>query len=139
MTWPSSTARSTPTRSGSCTASRVAWRRCTASRPPALCLRRGTEMTDTLASSSSSRPTDLALIDADVHVEVPKADVLFPCLAEHWIEHIRQTRFKGPTDTAYPPKAPSTGPAITDLAALRAGLLDAAGPELGILNCAYAI
>ena len=38
----------------------------------------------------------------------PRSNVLFPYLAEHWIEHIQQSLFKGPTDTAYPPQAPTT-------------------------------
>jgi len=105
-------------------------------------------MTDTRATSISSVLSDRALIDSDVHVEIPKVDTLFPYLPEHWIEHIRQSRFKGPTDTAYPPRAPTTarpgaqpdnGPAGSDLALLRAQALDAAGVELAILNCAYAI
>jgi hypothetical protein len=82
------------------------------------------------------------------HVEVAKVDVLFPYLPEHWVEHIQQSRFKGPTDTAYPPKAPTTaiadarvgdGPAGTNLDVLRAQALDGAGVELALLNCAYAI
>jgi uncharacterized protein len=105
-------------------------------------------MTETLAASPVGRATGRALIDADVHVEPPKVDVLFPYLAEHWIEHIQQSRFKGPTDTAYPPQAPTTarpsarpatGPAGSDLGLLRAQALDEPGVELAILNCAYAI
>ncbi|MGH2461707.1 MAG: amidohydrolase family protein, partial [Chloroflexota bacterium] len=105
-------------------------------------------MTDTLPASPSKGATRLALIDCDVHVEVPKADALFPYLPDHWIEHIKQSRFKGPTDTAYPPRAPTTarpgsrpsdGPAGSDLALLRAQALDSPGVELAIVNCAYAI
>lgn len=105
-------------------------------------------MTDAQVAGISATPTDHALIDCDVHIEVPKADVLFPYLAEHWIEHIQQSRFKGPTDTAYPPKAPTTarpearppnGPAGSDLGLLRAQALDAPGVQLAIANCAYAI
>jgi predicted TIM-barrel fold metal-dependent hydrolase len=105
-------------------------------------------MTETLANSAVERATGRALIDADVHAEPPRVDVFFPYLAEHWIEHIQQSRFKGPTDTAYPPKAPTTarpgarpadGPAGSDLGLLRAQALDEPGAELAILNCAYAI
>jgi predicted TIM-barrel fold metal-dependent hydrolase len=105
-------------------------------------------MTDTRARATNSNPNRLALIDADVHVEVDKADVLFPYLPEHWVEHIQKSRFKGPTDTAYPPKAPTTArpdsrpgdrPASTSLDFLRAQALDASGVELALLNCAYAI
>jgi predicted TIM-barrel fold metal-dependent hydrolase len=88
------------------------------------------------------------LIDADVHVEVASVEVLFPYLPEHWVEHIQKSRFKGPTDTAYPPKAPTTArpdarsgdrPAGTSLDLLRAQALDTDGVELAMLNCAYAI
>lgn len=105
-------------------------------------------MTDTLPAPASSTPTELALIDCDIHVEVPQADVLFPYLAEHWIEHIQQSRFKGPTDTAYPPRAPTTarpdsrpegGPAGSDRDRLCRQALDVPGVEVAILNCAYAI
>jgi predicted TIM-barrel fold metal-dependent hydrolase len=87
-------------------------------------------------------------VDCDLHVEVLKADTLFPYLPEHWVEHVQQSRFKGPTDTAYPPKAPSTTrpdalidgmPASASLEHLRTRALDATGAELAILNCAYAI
>lgn len=105
-------------------------------------------MTETPSAGTATIPTESALVDCDVHVEVPKADVLFAHLPEHWVEHIQLSRFKGPTDTAYPPKAPTTarpgsrpdaGPAGSDLGLLRAQALDATGAELAILNCAYAI
>src|SRR5439155_7075172 len=76
------------------------------------------------------------------------ADVLFPYLPEHWVEHIQLSRFKGPTDTAYPPQAPSSvrpdvptgsGSPVSDLAILRSEVLDRPGIERAILNCAYAI
>src|SRR5690242_6671080 len=105
-------------------------------------------MTDTQVADASTVPTDLQLVDCDVHVEVARADVLFPFLPEHWVEHIQQSRFKGPTYTAYPPKAPTTarpgsrpsdGPAGSDYSLLRSQALDAPGVGLAILNCAYAI
>jgi predicted TIM-barrel fold metal-dependent hydrolase len=88
-----------------------------------------------------------ALVDSDVHAEVANAEVLFPYLPEHWVEHIRLSRFKGPTDTAYPPRAPTTARpgtrppnsvAGSDVARVQEGL-DEAGADLAILNCAYAI
>jgi predicted TIM-barrel fold metal-dependent hydrolase len=105
-------------------------------------------MTDTMARATNTNPSRLVLVDSDVHVEVASADVLFPYLPEHWVEHIQKSRFKGPTDTAYPPKAPTTArpdarpgdrPASTSLDFLRAQALDASGVELALLNCAYAI
>jgi predicted TIM-barrel fold metal-dependent hydrolase len=90
------------------------------------------------------------LIDADVHVEVPRVEALFPYLPEHWVEHIQQSRFKGPTegDSAYPPRAPvaarpgaspANGVAGSDLALLRERVLDAAETHAAVLNCSYAI
>lgn len=105
-------------------------------------------MTDTRTAQSTTTPSGFSLIDCDVHVEVARAEALFPYLPEHWIEHIQLSRFKGPTDSVYPPKAPATarpgskpegGPAGSDFGLLRAQALDAAGVEHAILNCAYAI
>jgi predicted TIM-barrel fold metal-dependent hydrolase len=107
-------------------------------------------VTETIAVGATGQPTGRALIDADVHVEVPKADVLFPHLAEHWVEHMQQSRFKGPTDgdSPYPPRSPvfarpgskpESGPAGSDLGLLRAQALDEPGVERAILNCTYAI
>ena len=105
-----------------------------------------------MSVAESGRPVDrsveLALVDCDVHVDVANADVLFPYLPEHWVEHIQLSRFKGPTDTAYPPQAPSSvrpdvptgsGSPVSDLAILRSEVLDRPGIERAILNCAYAI
>jgi hypothetical protein len=107
-------------------------------------------MTETLARGASGQGTARALIDADLHIEVPRVQALFPYLPEHWIEHVNQSRFKGPTDGdgPYPPKspvaarpgsAPEKGPAGSDLALLRTQALDGPGVELAIANCSYAI
>src|SRR5579884_1680254 len=107
-------------------------------------------MGETLAAPSANRPTGLALIDADVHVEVPRVQALFPYLAEHWIEHVTNSRFKGPTDndSPYPPRSPvaarpgsrrEKGPAGSDFGLLTQQALDEPGVELAILNCSYAI
>jgi len=40
------------------------------------------------------------MIDCDLHNEVPNIRALFPYFAPHWIEHIENTLFKGPSDTA---------------------------------------
>lgn len=107
-------------------------------------------MTDTLPAEASGRATARTLIDADIHVEVPTVEALFPFLDEHWIEHIQQSRFKGPVDgdSPYPPKSPvaarpgsrpAKGPPGSDLALLRTQALDDQGVELAIVNCAYAI
>ena len=59
------------------------------------------------AGIAATRP---ALIDSDVHCEVPKVDALFPYLSGHWIEHIQQTLFKGPVDSYYPSKTAAAAP-----------------------------
>jgi uncharacterized protein len=83
------------------------------------------------------------MIDCDLHNEVPDVTVLFPYLAPHWVEHIQNTRFKGPVDTYYPPHAQAAArpTAGTNLEQLRSQILDAPGVRLeqGILNCLYAI
>ncbi len=89
------------------------------------------------------------MIDCDIHNAVPNLDALFPYLPVYWREYVSQSGFKGPTDTAYPPKAatsarpdycpPSGAPPGSDFALLRTQALDAPGAEFGILNCAYAI
>jgi predicted TIM-barrel fold metal-dependent hydrolase len=88
-------------------------------------------------------------IDCDVHVDVPDAETLFPYLPPYWVEHVRQTVFKGPVDYPYPKNAPITArpgskPADAKapgaaLATLQGQLLDATGVEVAILQCSYGI
>jgi predicted TIM-barrel fold metal-dependent hydrolase len=87
-------------------------------------------------------------VDADLHVNVPNAQALFPYLPVYWQEHINQTLFKGPVETPYPKNAPVTarpgsvpanGVAGSDLGLLREQVLDPLGVEVGILSCTYAI
>ncbi|CAA9237436.1 MAG: amidohydrolase 2 [uncultured Chloroflexi bacterium] len=109
-------------------------------------------MTTTTAPSLAASTTTQApptLIDCDIHNVVPNTTALFPYLSEHWREHITNTLFKGPTDTAYPRKAPTTactgsvppggGPAGSSLEHLRAQLLDPLHVALGILCCTYEV
>ena len=56
-------------------------------------------MIEAQAAGTGAAATRPALIDADVHCDVPKVDALFPYLPDHWIEHIQQTLFKGPVDS----------------------------------------
>lgn len=88
------------------------------------------------------------MIDCDVHDEVPGIEALFPYLSPHWLEYCRQSAFRGPGDTAYPPHAPTTvGPlwrdrtprAGTSVEAMREQLLEPLGVDLAILNCTYAV
>jgi uncharacterized protein len=87
--------------------------------------------------------TPMAVIDADIHAEVPSYQALFPYLAEHWREYIRTSAFKGPVDTAYPSGAPTTlkegGRKPTSLDIIQQDVLDKDDVEIGILNCAYGV
>lgn len=105
-------------------------------------------MVETLNVGPSTASTKPSLIDCDVHVEVPGVESLFPYLPAHWVEHLRQSVFKGPTDSYYPKNAPVTARpgskpenrtpgASLDL--LREQVLDRLGVEYAILNCTYAI
>jgi uncharacterized protein len=71
------------------------------------------------------------MIDCDVHVQPPSVEALFPYLPKHWVEHIKQSAFKGPTDRYYP-KNVVAGATLEELAAR-------SQPERLILNCTYAI
>lgn len=98
---------------------------------------------DTIASGGAVEP-----IDCDLHNVVPRIDVLFPYMTEHWVEYCRESAFRGPSDTAYPRGAPtSVGPLWRDCAqpagstasSMREQLLDPLGLERGILNCTYGV
>ncbi len=102
-------------------------------------------MNATLASPRGGLPAGVGVIDADVHAHVPSIDALAPWLDSHWREVAVTTQFRGPTDTAYPPSAP-TQPAprprgrpwrrgtVDDL---RARVLDPWDVEAAILHCSY--
>src|ERR1700674_552469 len=89
------------------------------------------------------------VIDCDIHNAVPSVEALFPYLSEHWREYIRTSAFKGPVDTAYPPRAPTTvapgvsvvegKPAASSLELVQNDVLDPWNVEIVILNCAYAV
>jgi len=89
------------------------------------------------------------VIDCDLHNVVPSTEALFPYLSAHWREHITNTLFKGPVDSAHPRNAPTTArpgslpedgrPAGSDLELLRRQVLDPLGVEIGLLCCAYAV
>ncbi len=89
-----------------------------------------------------------ALIDCDVHLAVPRVEALFPYLPAHWVEHVRQSVFKGATTTYYPASAPLAarpgsvppdGPAGSSLALLQEQLLDPTGVEFAVTSCLYEI
>ncbi|HEV8638474.1 MAG TPA: amidohydrolase family protein [Chloroflexota bacterium] len=92
------------------------------------------------------------MIDCDVHADVPKVEALFPYLPKHWVEHVNQTVFKGPTESPYPKNAPTSfrpgsrdeDERPPDLDRVREQVLDrvpasGCGVELAILNCSYGI
>jgi hypothetical protein len=90
--------------------------------------------------------TDYAIIDCDLHNEVPSLKTLLPYLPAHWQDYINESAFVGPDANDYPKHAPTSaregsrpanGPAGSDLALLREQALDAWGVDYGILNCAY--
>ena len=89
-----------------------------------------------------------ALIDCDVHNTVPSVESLFPYLPPYWVEHVRQSAFKGASESYYPKNAPLTArpgsllpdsPAGSRLDLLREQVLDPLGVDVAILNCLYAI
>jgi hypothetical protein len=104
-------------------------------------------VTETL-SAPSLLGTRRAVVDADVHCTVPKVDALYPYLPAHWIEHVKQAQFKGPSESYYPRNAlltarpgskPENGPAGASLALLQQQALDPLGTEIAILNPLYSI
>ena len=107
-----------------------------------------TEATAT-GGSAGGAPAGRAVIDCDVHVDVPKVEALFPYLPRHWVEHVQQTVFKGPTDYPYPKNAPITwrpgskpdadATTAQRLDLLREQLLDPTGVEHAILQCSYGV
>lgn len=88
-----------------------------------------------------------AVIDCDVHNDVPRTEALFPFLPPYWVEHITNTLFKGPTEPTYPPQSPIAAragsqpdektPPGSDLALLQQQVLDKA--DIAILNCLYSV
>jgi predicted TIM-barrel fold metal-dependent hydrolase len=112
-------------------------------RSPAARQRRRPPMSDAIATSRPAR------IDCDVHCEVPRVEALFPHLPAHWIEHVRNTLFRGPSVTYYPRRSrvaardgaqpPDGAPPGSSLDLLREQALDGSGVEVAILGCLYAV
>ena len=106
-------------------------------------------MTEILGATTETSRARHAVIDADVHNNVPNVQALFPYLPVYWREHINQTLFKGATDSAYPKNAPTTarsdavpsegGVAGSRLDLLQEQILDPHKVELAVLACTYAI
>jgi uncharacterized protein len=91
----------------------------------------------------------IAVIDCDLHNQVPTVQALLPYLPRFWQEYIGNSAFKGPVDTPYPPAAPTSARADyrtadgalpgSCLQHLQQHVLEPWGTDIGILNCAYAI
>ena len=90
-----------------------------------------------------------SVIDADVHIDTPPLEALFPYLSAHWVEHFTQTLDSGPGQDYYPKGSPIARRRVeagdTDrttesrLQRLRDGVLDGDGVEVAITSCLYAV
>ena len=90
-----------------------------------------------------------AIIDCDIHNEVPSIAALFPYLSDHWCDYIRETGFGGPGANDYPSGAPTStrpdsvpvdnGPAGSSLQLVREQVLEPWATEVGILTCSYRV
>ena len=63
---------------------------------------------ETRRADDRSDATALGIVDAAVHNEVPGSSALFPYLSDHWVEHLTNTVFKGPSEAYYPANSPIT-------------------------------
>ena len=91
------------------------------------------------------------VVDIDVHVAPPTIEVLFPFLADYWLEFIHESNFQAPPSAAqvYPPRAPTScrpewrpadgSPAGSSLAMLRSEVLDPLRTERAIVNCYWGV
>ena len=91
-----------------------------------------------------------AVIDCDVHANVPSYETLFAYQEELWIQWAKDRGYKGPNGTAidYPPNAPTSiraewrpeaGPPASDLSMLRQHILDPWRSERAVLTCNYGV
>ena len=79
-----------------------------------------------------------SVIDADIHLEAPRIEALFPYLEEHWVEHLTNTLDNGPALHYYPRHSPIAvpGPSLEEL---REKVLGQPGVEIAISSCLYAV
>jgi predicted TIM-barrel fold metal-dependent hydrolase len=89
-----------------------------------------------------------AVVDCDVHPEVPDIGALMPHFSEAWQEILELRGIDGFRSANYPPNAPlacrpdwrvEDGPAGGDVAMLGAQVLGRLGADRAILNCLYAV
>jgi hypothetical protein len=91
-----------------------------------------------------ARKTRTAIVDCDVHNELPSADALDPYLSRRWLEHHKTYGFRGHAGDSYPrlhPRAartdswpPSGLPPGADMDFVREQLLDQWNIEFAVLN-----
>lgn len=106
-------------------------------------------MTEILEAKSTISQTKQAVIDCDIHNELPSLQTLLPYLPDYWCDYINTSDFKGPDANDYPEGVPTSarpgskpasgGPPGSDLALMREQVLDAWGAEYGILTCGYRV
>ncbi len=90
-----------------------------------------------------------AVIDCDLHNELPSLETLFPYLPDYWCDYIRESAFVGPDANDYPRGAAITArpdyrpgdglPPGSDLSLLQSQVLDVWPVEVGILTCVYQV
>lgn len=92
-----------------------------------------------------------AVIDCDVHANVPSIEALLPYMEELWAAWTRERQWAGPAGLAiaYPPGSPRAcrpewrprdgTPPASSLELMREQLLDPWRPERAVVNCYYAI
>jgi predicted TIM-barrel fold metal-dependent hydrolase len=91
-----------------------------------------------------------AVIDVDVHANVPSLQALYPYLDQLWIDWCEERGWKGPSGAAshYPPNSaracrpewrPESEPAASRVELLREHVLDPWRSEYAVLNCYYGV
>ena len=64
-------------------------------------------MTMTMPGERTERRAKLAIIDADIHPALPRADSLDPYLAAEWVRHRREVGLRNPQGGYYPKDNPN--------------------------------
>ena len=103
----------------------------------------------TLAQNDPMSTRRPAVIDCDIHNELPSLETLFPYLDDHWVDYIQTSEFNGPSANDYPGGVPTSarpgsvpvegGPAGSALQLVQEQVLGPWNTEVGILNCTYRV